>query len=237
MPSGRTLAIHQPNYVPWPGYFHKIARSDLFVYLDAVQYPRGQSFAPRNRIKTPNGVVFLTIPVSVPKGRKGKASYLEVEFADDRWREKHLKTVEQSYRRASYFDQVFALYRSEREARERFVELNIGLIEAFCSYLGIETPRVRLSETVPSFGERTQLIVDVCRALDATAYLSGTGGGRDYNDEALLNAHGIDLRYDDFAYPEYRQLWGDFEPNLSVVDLLFNCGRASRAVLDEKQGH
>lgn len=231
MPGGRTLAIHQPNYVPWPGYFHKIARADVFVYLDAVQYPRGQSFAPRNRIKTPNGVVFLTVPVSVPKGRHGKASYLEVELADDRWREKHLKTVEQSYRRAPHFGEVFALYRSELETRERFVELNIGLIEAFCSYLAIETPRVRLSKVAPTFGERTQLIVDICRALGATAYLSGTGGGRDYNDEALLAANGIALRYDDFAYPEYPQLWGPFEPNLSVLDLLFNCGRASREIL------
>jgi hypothetical protein len=233
MASGKTVAIHQPNYVPWPGYFHKLARSDVFVYLDAVQYPRGQSFAPRNRIKTPNGVVFLTIPVSVPKGRKGKASYLEVEFADERWREKHLKTVEQSYRRAPYFDAVFALYRHELEAWDTFAELNIGLIDACCTYLGIDTPRVRLSETAPSFGERTQLIVDVCRALGATAYLSGSGGGRDYTDEALLAANRIELRYDEFSHPEYPQLWGPFEPNLSVLDLLFNCGPASRELLLE----
>ncbi|MBD0329021.1 MAG: WbqC family protein [Thermoleophilia bacterium] len=228
MASGTTLAIHQPNYIPWPGYFHKLAAADVFVYLDAVQYPRGQSFAARNRIKTPNGVVFLTVPVSVPKGRKGKASYLEVEFADARWRERHLKTIEQSYRRAPHFEEVYALYRPEVESRETLVELNVGLIEAFSVFLGIETRRVRLSQTLESFGERTQLIVDVCRALDAEVYLSGGGGGREYNDEALLEAHGIALRYDEFAYPEYPQLWGAFEPNLSIVDLLFNCGPASR---------
>jgi hypothetical protein len=226
-----TVAIHQPNYVPWPGYFHKLANCDVFVYLDAVQFPRGQSFAARNRIKTPNGVVFLSIPVSLPKGSEGKASYLEAAFADERWRKKHLKTVEQSYRQAPYFGEIHELYSNELERHETLVDLNIGLIDAFTSYLGIETRRVRLSELLPSFGQKTQLIIDVCRALGAGTYLSGTGGGRDYNDEELLNRHGIELRYDDFSYPTYPQLWGTFEPGLSILDLLFNCGPAGRELV------
>jgi hypothetical protein len=224
-------AIHQPNYIPWPGYFHKLAACDVFVYLDAVQYPRGQSFAARNRIKTPNGVVFLTIPVSVPKGHEGKASYLEVEFADERWREKHVKTVEQSYKRAPYFDEVFDLYRGGLEQGQTLVDLNVGLIEAIAAYLGIETRRVRLSETLDSFGEKSDLIVDVCKSVGADVYLSGAGGGREYNDERLLNERGIELRYDDYAYPEHPQLWDGFEPNLSVLDLLFNCGRDGRELV------
>jgi hypothetical protein len=224
-------AIHQPNYIPWPGYFHKLAACDVFVYLDAVQYPRGQSFAARNRIKTPNGVVFLTIPVSVPKGHEGKASYLEVEFADQRWRDKHLKTVEQSYKRAPHFDGVFELYRDGLERGRTFVDLNVGLIDAVAAYLGIETRRVLLSETLESFGEKTDLIVDVCKTVGADVYLSGAGGGREYNDERLLNEHGIELRYDDYAYPAHPQLWDGFEPNLSVLDLLFNCGREGRELV------
>ena len=228
-----TVAIHQPNYIPWPGYFRKMGICDIFVYLDAVQYPRGQSFGPRNRIKTPNGVNFLTVPVSTPRGSKGKASYLEVKFADDRWRQKHLKTIEQSYARAPHFDDVFPLYRRELERGETFVALNIGLIEAFASYLRIETKRVRLSEILPSFGQKTQLVVDICAKLRATTYLSGGGGGLDYNDELVLSEHGIELRYDSFQYPTHPQLWGAFEPNLSIVDLLFNCGPAAREfVLD-----
>ena len=226
-----TFAIHQPNYVPWPGYFHKLAAADVFVYLDAVQYPRGQSFAARNRIKTPNGVTYLTVPVSVPKGSEGKASYLEVDFADDKWRRKHLATVEQSYARAPHFDDVFALYSQQVEEAETLVGLNIGLIDAFASYLGIQTRRVRLSELLPSFGQKTDLIVDVARALDASAYLSGSGGGREYTDEAVLREHGIELRFDEFEYPRYEQLWGDFEPNLSVLDVLFNCGPESRGLI------
>lgn len=223
-----TVAIHQPNYIPWPGYFHKLAACDVFVYLDAVQYPRGRSFAARNRIKTPNGVTYLTIPVSVPKGQEGKASYLEVELADDKWRRKHLATVEQSYGKAQNFDDVFRLYERGLGAGETLVDLNIALVDAFASYLGISTRRVRLSELLPSFGQKTELIVDVCRAVGAHAYLSGSGGGREYTDEAVLAEHGIELRFDDYEYPRYEQLWGEFEPNLSVLDVLFNCGPESR---------
>jgi hypothetical protein len=224
-------AIHQPNYVPWPGYFHKLAAADVFVYLDAVQYPRGRSFAARNRVKTPNGVAYLTVPVSVPKGQEGKASYLEVELADEQWRDKHLKTVEQSYKRAPHFEEVFALYREGLERGRTLVELNVGLIEAVAGYLGIDTRRVRLSETLDSFGEKTGLIVDVCGAVGADVYLSGSGGGREYTDERLLAEHGIELRFDEYEYPEHPQLWNGFEPNLSVLDLLFNCGREGRALV------
>lgn len=228
MARGTTIAIHQPNYIPWPGYFHKLAACDVFVLLDAVQYPRGQSFAARNRIKTPSGPTYLTIPVSVPKGHEGKATYLEVDYADPRWKEKHLRTVEGSYRRAPHFEEVYALYARQLEPERSFVDLNIGLIDAVAEYLRIETRRIRLSELLPSFGTKTDLILDVCGALDASTYLSGTGGGREYNDEELLAAHGIQLRYDEYEPPVYTQLWGDFEPRLSVLDLVFNCGRASR---------
>ena len=126
---------------------------------------------------------------------------------------------------------MYALYERELEPDRPFVELTIGLIEAFCSYLGIETQRVRLSDTVQSAHQKTDLIVDICSALGADAYLSGTGGGRDYNDEELLREHGIDLRYDEFSPPVYPQLWGNFEPGLSVLDLLMNCGRDGRALV------
>ncbi len=228
--AARVLALHQPNYVPWPGYFHKLAGADVFVYLDSVQFPRGRSFAARNRIKTPNGVAYLTVPVSIPRGRDGKATYLEVQFADETWRDKHLRTVEHGYGRAPYFADVYPLYRAEVERAGTFVELTTGLIEAFAGYLDIETRRVRLSELGPGLGDKAQLVLDVCLALEADVYLSGSGGGRSYNDEELLRSHGIELVYDEYRYREHPQLWGAFEPNLSVLDLLFNCGPASRTL-------
>jgi hypothetical protein len=229
--AARVVAVHQPNYVPWPGYFHKLARADVFVYLDSVQYPRGRSFAARNRIKTPNGVRYLTVPVSIPGGREGKVSYLEVELADEAWRETHLRTVEQCYRKAAHFDDVFPLYRGVLERAGSFVELTTGLVEAFASYLGIGTERLRLSELDGVSGAKTDLVLAVCLAVGADVYLSGSGGGRDYNDEHLLASHGIELVYDEYVYPEHPQLWGPFEPNLSILDMLLNCGPASRELV------
>ena len=232
----KVVAIHQPNYLPYLGFFYKMGRCDVFVYLDAVQYPRGRSFANRNRIKTPTGVTYLTIPVRIPRGREGRVAYTEVCFADERWRQKHLKTVEMAYRRAPYFEPIFSLYRNTLLAHDQFVTLNLALIEAFAVYLGITCRRVCLSELLSSFGQKTQLIVDICQAVGGTVYLSGTGGGREYNDPSLLAAYGIELRYSDFVHPVYPQLWGAFEPNLSILDLLFNCGPESRTILFGPQG-
>ena len=226
-----TAAVHQPNYLPWLGWFHKLAAADVFVYLDAVQLPRGRSFAARNRIKTPNGVAWLTVPVSVPKGRKGKATYREVELAEPRWREKHLRTVETSYARAPYFTDVFELYRGGLEAGGSFLDVNLALLEGFADYLGISTRRVVLSELLEEFGQKTDLIVDACRALGADVYLSGAGGGVDYNDEARLAQSGIALRYDTFEPVPYPQLWGDFVPGLSALDTLMNCGPDARELI------
>jgi hypothetical protein len=224
--------MHQPNYIPWAGYFHKLAACDVFVFLDSVQYPRGQSITARNLIKTPNGVSYLTIPVRLRDASEGKASYLAVEFADPRWKRRHLRTLEHAYKRAPYFDEVYALVARELEAERQFVDLTIGLIGAVADYLGIETPCLRLSQLLPTHGQKTDLIIEVCRSVNASTYLSGTFA-RVYNDERKLAEHGISLRYDEFVPSPYPQLWGDFVPNLSVLDMLFNCGPASRELILE----
>jgi hypothetical protein len=231
-PTGDVVAIHQPNYIPWAGYFHKLASCDVFVLLDSVQYPRGQSITARNLVKTANGVTYLTIPVRLRDAEEGKASYLAVEFADSRWKKKHLRTVQHAYGRAPYFDEVYELYARELEPDRQFVELTVGLIDAIARYLGIDTPRIRLSELLADHGQKTDLILEVCRAVGASTYLSGTFA-RVYNDEEMLASHGISVRYDEFECPVYPQLWGEFVPNLSVLDLLFNCGPGSAEVVLE----
>lgn len=228
MSSNVSFAIHQPNYIPWLGYFYKMIECDIFVYLDTVQYPRGQSFANRNKIKTPNGVTYLTIPVSSPSGNDGKVDYVDVEFANEKWPRKHLKTTHMSYARSPYYDDIYPLYETVVHNRKSFVDLNIQLIDSFAEYLGITTRRVRLSELLGEYGQKTQLIVDIGNALNAEIYISGQGGGRDYNDEALLEENGLTLQYSEFVHPEYPQLWGDFVSHLSIIDLLFNCGKESR---------
>lgn len=229
--SERVFAVHQPNYIPWLGYFHKLANSDVFVILDQVQYPRGRSFSSRNRIKTSNGVAYLTIPVSVPSGNEGRADYTEVTFADQKWKTKHLKSVELAYKRAPFFDEVFDFYQPALEQDDSLVELNLALIRAVMDYLSIETELVMLSSLAIDNKAKTDLIVDIGMAVDGTLYLSGTGGGREYNDEELLGRNGIDLAYSTYETAEYTQLWGDFEPDLSVLDALFNCGPSTSEFL------
>lgn len=226
-----TVAIHQPNYLPYLGYFYKMWHCDVFVLLDTVQFPRGQSFGNRNRIKTQNGPAWLTIPVSIPSGEKGKVPYTQVEFADTKWKRKHLRTLQMNYKKADYYDKIFPLLEEQIIRETRFVELTTGLITRIATYLGIPTRLVRLSELLDSYGEKTELIVDICKKLDADIYLSGTGGGIEYNNEELLNTNHIQLRYSRFVHPEYPQLWGKFEPNMSIIDLLFNCGPGSRKIL------
>lgn len=226
-----SLAIHQPNYIPWLGYFFKMAHCDIFVYLDSVQYPRGSSFSPRNRIKTPNGATFLTVPVKVPEGRKGKAIYREIEFADQKWRDKHLKTITLSYKKTAFFNEIFPMFQQCVTSAERLLDLNISLIEVFAEYLQIESRRVKLSETLDEFGQKTDLIVDICQALGAEVYFSGAGGGLEYNDEKLLNQNGIRLQYAEYHHPQYPQLWGAFESHLSILDALFNCGPQTRQLI------
>jgi hypothetical protein len=218
------MAMHQPNYVPWIGYFHKMASCDWFVHLDTVQYPRGQSFGARNRIKGPNGVAWLTIPVSRPHGREGKVTYDEIAFAEPAWVDKHLKTVESSYRRAPYFEEVFSQFEAGLRAGPALVDVNLALIESFADEIGIRSKRIRLSELLSDFGQKNELIAEICHALGADSYVSGMGGGREYADADELDRRGIELRFDDFTPPEYPQLWGPFEPRLSVLDVLFNCG-------------
>ena len=231
MKHNKILSIHQPNYIPWLGYFIKIFKSDYFVILDVVQYPRGNSFAARNKIKTSNGVTFLTIPVSIPKGENGKVQYTDVKFANTKWKRKHLRSIEMNYKKTKYYDEIFSLYKNVIDSAEDFTEMNIELIEQINKYLNIDTKIIRLSELLDVFGKKTQLIIDICNKLNANIYLSGTGGGKDYNNEELLNKNSIKLTYNDFKFPIYSQLWGNFKSHLSIIDLLFNEGNNSKEIM------
>lgn len=229
--SEKVFAMHQPNYLPWLGFFYKMAHTDVFVILDHVQLPRGQSFAARNKVKTPQGPTWLTVPLSIPSGQKRKALYTEVSFADESWKKDHLKTLKFNYTRADHFDEVFDLYTSIVEPADDFADMNVALIEVFAEYLGIEADLLRQSELGDDFGQKNQLIIELAGNVGADVYLSGTGGGTEYNDPDILGERGIELRYSDFEHPRYEQLWDGFESHLSLIDLLFNHGPESRTIL------
>ena len=222
------VAIHQPNYIPWIGYFYKMLKADTFVFLDNVQFSRG-SFQNRNRIKTANGLLLLTQPV--PHSRGDYPVTNEVEFANPRWPEDHVKVMSQSYRRARGYDYFFERLQEAylTNQSQKLADFNIGLTQQIASWLGLNTRTVRASELEVE-GKSTRSLASICRALGATAYLSGTGG-QNYLDEDVFNVSGIELMYSDFAHPRYPQLWGEFTPNLSIIDLLLNCGEDSAEVL------
>jgi hypothetical protein len=223
--AGTNAAIHQPNYIPWLGYFFKIAHADKFVFLDNVVYP-DTSFVNRNSIKTPSGPAWLTIPV-IRKGRRGQLiSEVETDNTHE-WAERHLTTLRCNYGRAPYFKETLALlephYRISADNRRSLTDFNIAVICSIATYLGFSAQFMRASELSVS-GRKTDLILDICRAIGARTYLAGTGWAKSFQEDEKLEEAGLTPIYSPFSQQRYRQLFGEFVGNLSVVDVLMNCG-------------
>lgn len=223
------VAIHQPNYLPWLGYFFKIAKCDRFVLLDNVQYSR-DGFVNRNKIKTPQGAAWLTVGV-LTKDRYGQLIN-EVEINSSiPWSSIHEKSLFQNYSKAPYFRDYISFFQDIYHRKwERLVNLNDALINVICQILGIRSVEFIHASELNTSGTSTELLVNICKAVGADTYLSGPSG-KEYMDEELFEKEGINLRYSDFKHPVYTQLWGDFTPNMSIIDLIFNEGERSLEIL------
>lgn len=215
----RKVAIVQSNYIPWKGYFDMVAAVDEFILYDDMQYTT-RDWRNRNRIKTSQGVQWLSIPVGHDTDRRIRDVTL-----DGSWQAKHWKTLETNYRRAPHFAEVAAwvepLYM--RESHTHLSALNRRFIEAICGYLDIRT---RISNSWDyDLGEgKTERLVHLCAQAGGTEYISGPAA-RDYVDPQAFDKAGITLTWFDYSgYPPYPQLWGDFVHAVSILDLLFNCG-------------
>ena len=222
-----TLAAHQPQYLPWLGFFDKLARADVFVLLDNVQFKKNE-WQNRNRIKTAAGWQWITVPVK----HKFPQTIAEVGVNEAApWRRKHRAALEANYGKAPYFD---AIHRPIADLLDRewshLAPLNLELIRSLASALGIETPTVLGSE-VRAREDPTLRLVDLCLELGADVYLSGAGG-HEYLDAVAFESAGIEVRLQAYEHPTYPQLYGDFEPYMSVVDLLMNCGRESASIIE-----
>jgi hypothetical protein len=218
----KKLAIVQSNYIPWKGYFDLIAAVDEFVLYDDVQYTR-RDWRNRNRIKTPQGVEWLTIPVSV-KGRYHQ-SVRETEIDACAWSSTHYKALEQNYRRAPHFDAISEwlqpLYLNH--SFTHLSDVNRCFIEAICNYLGIKTT-IKSSSEYNLIDGKTERLASVCAQAGATSYISGPSA-RDYLDEEVFLSQGIKVLWFDYnGYSIHPQLWGEFRHDVTVLDLLFNCG-------------
>lgn len=216
----KKVAILQSNYIPWKGYFDMIAAVDEFILYDDVQFTKND-WRNRNKIKTPLGVQWLTVPV----GNDIKRRIRDVTL-DAKWQIKHWKSLESNYGRAPHFDEIAAwvepLYATQSYAY--LSQLNRQFIEAVCNYLGIKTAITNSWDYALRDG-KTERVADLCAQAGGTEYVSGPSA-MDYIEASIFSEMGIKLTWFDYSgYPKYPQLWGEFTHEVTVLDLLFNCGK------------
>ena len=222
----KILAAHQPQYLPWLGYFDKMDQADVFVLLENVQFKKNE-WQNRNRIRTADGWQWLTVPVR----HRFPQTIAEVEI-DIRtmWRRKHLQALRQNYGKAPHVEALMPLLEAALESPgSHLAALNIGLIDLVTGILGIDTPTVLGSDVLAGEDPNARLI-DLCRELAADTYLSGAGA-HEYLDVDAFVAAGIEVRFQAFEHPVYAQRYQPFEPCLSVIDLVMNCGMESLSVI------
>lgn len=223
-----TLVVLQPGYLPWLGYFDLMNKADVFIHYDDVQFDK-HGWRNRNRVKGPNGTVWLTVPV-LHSGRFGQ-SLIDVEI-DNRqdWRRKHLLTLRQSYARASFVHTILLrLQEILQRPWLRLVDVDLAIIEWLATELGI-SPQFHRSSLLNVGGDRNHRLINFCRYFGASRYISGNAA-REYIDLRLFTAAGIELIWHDYSHPTYPQQHNGFIPYLSVLDLLLNVGINSLEVL------
>lgn len=211
--------MHQPNYLPYLGFFHKVAQAELFVSYDIAQFSR-HDFHNRNEVKAPHGRAWITVPVKKP--RKRQLREIEIENSM-RWPLHHLLTLKNCYSKAPYFEDYFPYFeRVYSMSWEKLVHLTEEILRHF---FGILCPHVefrRASELeVPNHLDATERIIWIVRSFGGSTFISGSFGKRYLNETKFVD---LKLKYQKFQHPTYRQLFGDFIPNLSFIDYLFNMG-------------
>lgn len=224
------LTAHQPAYLPWLGLFHKIAVADRFVSLDNVPRSHGD-WTNRNRVKTANGPVMLTVPALTHGHRDKPIREIEIDNKQP-WQRKHWKTIQQAYGKAPYFKDYATFFETAYSMEwRRLTDLNEWMLQWFLYTLGI---RVGFAHAcLHDFtGQGSDLLLDMCQNLGANTFIFGEQG-RNYADEAAFRAAGIRVGFQKYRHPEYPQQYPGqgFVSHLSIIDLLFNCGPKSYEIL------
>jgi hypothetical protein len=227
--SARTLVVLQPGYIPWLGFFDQMRRSSVFVYYDDVQFDK-HGWRNRNRIKTPSGPLWLTVPV-LHSGRNQPRIMDTLLDARTPWARKHVKTLRQYYARAPFLGRYLP---ELEELLERpwthIVALDIAVVDLMARWLSL-APSIHRSSELGIAGEKSERLLNLSRHYGADRYLSGDAA-KDYLDVALFATHGVTVDWQQFAHPIYPQLHGEFVPFLSALDLIFNCGDESASILE-----
>jgi len=216
------VTIHQPNYLPWSGFFHKWMVADSLIILDTVQYHKNE-WQNRNRIKGVNGAQWVTTPVHYHFGQ----SIMDVTIASGNWARKQIAAICQSYSNAPFFTDYWApleqVLQQAVAEKWRLARLNIAVIRLLGDQLGCTAPCLVASEMAESSNDPSQRLIDLCQQLGGDGYLSGAEG-RNYLQQDLFVNQGVKLCFQQVDAPVYPQLHGAFVSHLSVIDLLYNCG-------------
>ena len=226
------VAAHQPLFIPWIGYFDKINKAELFVLGDNIQFT-SSGWITRNSIKSNSGTQNLTVPVIQKNRLLGKKinEVLIDNQSNSKWKRQHLKTFQMNYGKTVYFNEVYTRVNEIYEEPFDFLsDFNIELIKFICGYLKIETKLV-LSSAIDAGGSKTDLIIDICHRTNATSFILGMGGSKIYADRKKIESNGITIVEQNFKHPSYNQLFGEFIPSLSVLDILFNEGPNASAII------
>ncbi len=221
-------AIHQPQYIPWIPYFDKILQSDIFILLDNVQFQKN-GLQNRNRLKGAMGVHWLTLPVRHKLGQL----ICETKIADVKILKKHLKTFETNYKKAAYFSEIMELLKENYEYQsENLSVFCCDIIENILKYLNYQGKIYKNSKILVN-GKESELILNICKTIKADIYLSGQGA-KSYLDINSFVAAGIKVEFQKYNNPSYTQCFAktDFDPDLSILDLLFNVGNESLTVIE-----
>jgi len=218
------VSIHQPAYLPWLGYLDRIAASERFVFLDTVQFEKN-SFTNRNLIKTHNGELWLTIPV-LSKGHTSSSLHdLKIDNSQD-WRSRHLRSIEQNYKKAPYFEDRFPKLVAVYEPEDSLSDLCFRHLQFWAGEFKLGADIVRASD-LGGEGKKSDLILSLCMRAGATTYLSGSYG-REYLDEVAFAEAGVELKYHQFVPQPYPQLFGEFFPTAAALDYWMNVGEPSK---------
>jgi len=214
-------------FFPWPGVFEQIRLADIYIHYDDTQLPRGRSFMSRVQIKTPSGAQWLTAPIA----RNSDQRILDTEFDESvDWRSKHLRTLQVNYARASMGAQMLDLAQTVyRNPTRLLADFNIQGIETITGYFGLR-PEFRRSSDRPSSSTSSQRLLELLLDVNASRYITGHGA-RKYLNHELLEEHGIEVSYINYQRRPYPQLYGSFDPHVTVLDLIANMGPSGRSVL------
>lgn len=222
------VGILQPGYLPWLGFFEQMLRSDIFVIYDDVQYDK-HGWRNRNRIKGPQGPIWLTVPVRTKGLGKPKINEVIINPAQPRWAHKHCLTLQQLYGKAPHFSEYYPpLEQTLLTSWEKLLDLDLALIRLIADWLGLTTDLVLASSLGCQAEDPTLRLVEICQAVGADIFYEGSSG-KNYLDLPQFAVADIRVIFQEYQCQPYPQLFGEFMSHLSVVDLLFNCGPDSQA--------